>query len=333
MPNPAKMWKLPGDGADAPTATAVPSIRAVRLQGSPPSFLVWIFVAASGLASLGCARSDDPVAPSTDPVAEAQRALDVARARWSDAGLESYALRLARSCANHCTFGVVRVEVVNGTVRTITELPSWIPLAGALFQAYAFTVEDLFNEIQPHIELADRPHLFRVEYHADLGYPTSVRVSPPSSSSEGNSEVSFDVSSLTDIVPVEMAQQELDAARVRWSDAGIETYALELTRVCVNCVGAVKVEVRNGTVHSVTVAATGEPPPGYAASSYDFTILDLLARIQHYIYVAARPDHFAVSYDRVLGYPTTIRIIPHEISHSELLFNILSLTVLDDAGN
>lgn len=325
MPDPAAIsfqWRWASElGSEERTASGVPPPR--RYPGR-------VLVALSGLASLGCSGLFGP----HPDVARAQQELDAARARWNDAGTGSYLFELDRSLDQTCSGCIkieppAKVEVRADTVSLIT----WggIRLWDNASAEYAVTVPDLFDIIQARSDLADKPNSFFVEYDAALGYPTTIHITPQPPVSPDRGFVATIVSlTALDPLAVRRARERLDAARVRWSDAGIGSYAFELDKRCFCPPGwPVRIEVSAGMVRSVTHASTGEPAP---VGRFGVTVPDLFNSIQSSIGFAYRADFFFTAYHADLGYPTIIHVRPPML-HSGVSFEVLSLTIVDGSAN
>ena len=111
---------------------------------------------------------------------------------------------------------------------------------------------------------------------------------------------------------------ELDDARARWTRAGISDYNYELTISCF-CgeTGTFDVEVRNGAVVSVTPSAS----IGKTMDELFGVLADAYGR---------NADVTTVSYDALLGYPTSISIdYIRNVSDDELFYGVDSFERLN----
>lgn len=102
-----------------------------------------------------------------------REALEQARARWRAQGYDSYNFVLQRLC--FCGGGVEPATVVVRAGRriSVTVVATGQPVPEQWAQ-YFLTVEELFDFI---IDAWDRDaHKVSVQYHATLGYPTSIDI-------------------------------------------------------------------------------------------------------------------------------------------------------------
>ena len=91
-----------------------------------------------------------------------------------------------------------------------------------------------------------------------------------------------------------------------WEEAGIGTYRYMYQRLCF-CVNtdAVTIEVRDGSITSVTLVETGEPAEAVYLDTY-LTIDEIFEEIQDAI---ERDAHeLSVTYHETFGYPTSVDI-------------------------
>ena len=115
-------------------------------------------------------RSPDPTA-KPDPTEKLDR-ISRNRAKWSQAGIDTYRLTLQYGC--FCEFGngaPVNVRVVDGNVVEATVDGKPIPRRHR--QGFPMTVEALFDEAEAAKADADK---FEFEFDKVLGYPTMINV-------------------------------------------------------------------------------------------------------------------------------------------------------------
>jgi len=127
-------------------------------------------VAVAGLVLLslsGCSPTDPG---NLDDVTEAMQAN---RGKWRSQGIDSYEFVLRRLC--FCAGGTdpARLLVRSGTRLSVTDVTTGQPIPAEWAQYYP-TVDGLFEFIADAI--AQKAHSIEVEYHAVLGYPTSIRI-------------------------------------------------------------------------------------------------------------------------------------------------------------
>jgi len=119
--------------------------------------------------------------------------------------------------------------------------------------------------------------------------PTDGPVGPPPADASGT--------------PAERSP-ELDAARQRWEDAGLDAYRFTLQRICFcpspDYTGPFEVAVRHGAIDTVRLDGA------IVEDDRAVTVGDLFALLEEaYDREAERVD---VAFDPVLGYPTSISI-------------------------
>ncbi len=123
-----------------------------------------IFRALLVAVALTAAACDNPAGPSGD-LGENER-------RWVRQGITSYRLVFDRICfclTDHA--GRFEVTVIGGNVTSVRD-----PQTGrerGRFDEVAYTVPELFDVIEREEPEADE---LEAEYHAELGYPTLIRI-------------------------------------------------------------------------------------------------------------------------------------------------------------
>jgi hypothetical protein len=95
-------------------------------------------------------------------------------------------------------------------------------------------------------------------------------------------------------------------SRETWQDAGFDSYALTIERMCF-CpdIGPYVVTVIDGEVASVTSQGKDVPLDDELLRTWPLTVEDLFAEVDD---AQAHADDVAVRYDEELGYPTRIAI-------------------------
>jgi len=122
----------------------------------------------------------------------------------------------------------------------------------------------------------------------------------------------------------------LNAARTRWSSAGIRDYFYTLRQTCFcgpTLTNPVVVLVQGGRVARVTDQASGEPLPADALEGRALTVDDLFARLQQAVDEGAQ--EVRAEYDGVLAYPTRLYVDTSQlIADEELSIETSGLTAL-----
>ena len=109
-----------------------------------------------------------------NPLAEADRQLKAAEAKWKKKRPEHYSYTLQRSC--FCTPDYrkpIEIRVFRGKVQQASLLPEGTPLP-AERKAEALPVEGLFRMIREAI--VNKSASVTVKYNATYGYPTSISI-------------------------------------------------------------------------------------------------------------------------------------------------------------
>jgi hypothetical protein len=102
------------------------------------------------------------------------------------------------------------------------------------------------------------------------------------------------------------AQNQLDAAELRWANAGYVSYEYKLRRLCFCApehTHTLRVRVESGQVTSVFDLDTNLPA---TSTSLGFTVPQLFAIIQDAL--DRRAFRLAVEYEETLGYPSAIGV-------------------------
>lgn len=121
---------------------------------------------------------DKPVSPTKpivkNPLAEADRQLKAAEAKWKKKRPEHYSYTLQRSCFCAPDYRKpIEIRVFRGKVQQASLLPEGTPLP-AERKAEALPVEGLFRMIREAI--VNKSASVTVKYNATYGYPTSISI-------------------------------------------------------------------------------------------------------------------------------------------------------------
>jgi hypothetical protein len=183
----------------------------LELRRAIPFLAIPVLAFALAILVSGCAIGSSPAAapsspppsppaPSPTPVAEATNApkptekldrIGRNRARWDEAGIDSYRIALQYGC--FCEFGdgrPVDVRVVEGEV--VDVVADGKPVRKRQWQGFPMTVEALFDRAEAAKADADE---FDVEFDRELGYPTMISVDHDRNADDDEFQV--DVTSLT----------------------------------------------------------------------------------------------------------------------------------------
>jgi len=109
---------------------------------------------------------------ATGPHADLREELEAARARWNSQGYDDYTMELQRDCfcgPDHR--GPVLVTVRSGAVVERVYKESGQPVPGDIAPIFP-DVEGLFDFLEDALD--QDPAEARAEFHAELGYPTSM---------------------------------------------------------------------------------------------------------------------------------------------------------------
>jgi len=237
-----------------------------------------------------------PGATTTDPptgVEGATAALAAARARWAGWGATDYSYRFTNDCGE-CdpqTNNPKQVAVLAGQVLSVDD--------GSLL-----TVDEIFLSIE---EALTAGRLVEVTYDPETGLPVDVKIDMDMRPVDGGTH--WILEELTDLAPVESAQQLLEARRL-WETQGLDDYRFLMKVACecpergtfdVSVVGDQIVDVtrldapsNTGTVTPVTIDQTFDDLEEWFSDSenlIDEGILDVDLRI-----------------DPVMGYPRWVKL-------------------------
>ncbi|WP_420454637.1 DUF6174 domain-containing protein [Rubrivirga sp.] len=119
---------------------------------------------------------------------------------------------------------------------------------------------------------------------------------------------------------------DLDAARARWADAGLDAYAMTLQRICFcpspDYTGPFAVVVRDGAVESVRLDGAAVDDERGATVADLFDLID-----EAYEKGAAAVD---VTYDPEMGYPTSVGIdYDARMADEEIAYRVSDLRPAD----
>ena len=102
-----------------------------------------------------------------------QSELNASLARWESADVEDYRFRFQRLC--FCIFiDPVNIEVRGGEITSVVHADSGTVVDTTQMSGYFLTVDELFEVVQDAID--QEAYSLTVEYHAQLGYPTSIDI-------------------------------------------------------------------------------------------------------------------------------------------------------------
>lgn len=125
--------------------------------------------------------------------------------------------------------------------------------------------------------------------------------------------------------PAAERSPDLDAARARWADAGLDAYTMTLERICFcppDYRGPYQVVVRNGVLASVRLdGATLDPDRGVT--------VDALFQLIEEAY-EQEAEVVVVEFDAELGYPTSIGIdYSTMMADEEIAYRVSDLRAAD----
>ena len=209
------------------------------------------------------------------------------------------------------------IDVRQDVVTQVYSQQAGLPASGGSLDPAAFpTVPDLFATIEEAQNTTTTEA--SAKYNAKYGYPTSISISYNSTD-----HVEIEVPSMT---PYTILGYELDMNEALWDsyDESKDDYWFVESTMCFcspDYVTPKLIVVQNDTVVSTTDLATGAP----SAYNYD-TIPQLFRRIQTSI------DHYdvqiLVSYDKVLGYPSSISTNPaYGIADASVSISVSNVTL------
>ncbi len=100
-----------------------------------------------------------------------QASLNSARAAWNSSGVTTYSFTMLRSCL--CTGGaqIARVEVVNGNIVSLTDVPTGTPVSAPSDTLFR-TFNGLFDLVQDIIR-AD-PDALSLTWQSQIGHPVQI---------------------------------------------------------------------------------------------------------------------------------------------------------------
>ncbi len=119
---------------------------------------------------------------------------------------------------------------------------------------------------------------------------------------------------------------EFEAARARWSEAGLDAYRMTLQRICFcpmpDYTGPFDVVVRNGAIETVTLeGAAVDVERGETVEA----LFDLIAEAY-----AQGAESIAVEYDAEWGYPTSVGIdYSTQMADEEIAYRVSDLRPAD----
>ena len=136
-------------------------------------------VTSLGMCAAPSVMASEKAVPPTKPIvknplAEADRQLKAAQAKWQKKRPQHYAYTLQRSC--FCTEEYrkpIEIRVFGNKVQQATLQPEGTPLS-AERKSEAMTVEGLFRMIREAI--VNKSASVTVKYNATYGYPTSISI-------------------------------------------------------------------------------------------------------------------------------------------------------------
>jgi hypothetical protein len=102
-----------------------------------------------------------------------QSELNANLAVWQSANIEDYQFRFQRLC--YCVFiDPVIIDVRDGDIASVILADSGTVVDTTQMGGHFLTIAGLFEVIQDAID--QEAHSLTVEYHAQLGYPTSIEI-------------------------------------------------------------------------------------------------------------------------------------------------------------
>lgn len=159
--------------------------------------------------------------------ADPQPALDAAKARWAQQGLQDYRFAVQRSCFCPSTYTRrYRIDVVGGKA---FDAPRWVDDID--------TVPKLFAVVQRQI---DGDGELSVTYDDATGMPTSIGADPIPEAVDDEFGITAGALAkgsdhprpVDDDIEDGTAEQRLTEARARWQEAGLRRYRYRLRRLC-----------------------------------------------------------------------------------------------------
>ena len=121
------------------------------------------------------------VTPTPEPVydvEEARAELATARKRWESNGSADYDLESLVLCLCPESNRPLKITVRGGTIESVIDLESGMALTNEYYvETYTYkTVRGRFDQIARALSGPSPAYSLRVEYHPDLGYPTSMGI-------------------------------------------------------------------------------------------------------------------------------------------------------------
>ncbi|UCD24069.1 MAG: hypothetical protein JSW51_13740 [Gemmatimonadota bacterium] len=114
-----------------------------------------------------------PLTACSEPHGPEQSELNANFAKWQSANVGDYEFRFQRLC--FCAFiEPVTIEVRAGQIASVVHADSGTVVDTTQLSWYFLTVDGLFEAVQDAIDR--EAHSLTVEYHVQLGYPTSIDI-------------------------------------------------------------------------------------------------------------------------------------------------------------
>ena len=244
---------------------------------------------------------------------EERAKFEAALATWSENGQAQYTFGYGLQC--ECWQGPWDIVVENGDMQSFMVddgEPGEDP-------PYA-TVEAVFDEIRATIDEGRVP--VKVRYDDLTGVPQEYVWNEPELPVDGGFVFVLEYFEPRDGGPDRtMARVELEEARARWSEAGLDDYdyTYEIGCFCVSS-GPFEVEVERGEITSIT----GPPDEGLDdafLAEVVVTVDELFATIDEAIDTA---EAFTLRFDETLGYPTLF-----DVDYSSMIADDEATHILD----
>ena len=193
----------------------------------------------------------------------------------------------------------MRIRVEGGQIVSVTDVSSGQPVSAPGGLEYQ-TVQGLFGWIGERLDR--NPEFVELAFDPETGYPSAASFNYIIQMYD--EEEAFVIEELEQIDIYGALQLELDAARARWENTGLESYGFRFNWQCFcldEYVAPVTVSVVNGDVQSVIRIEDGEPVAEHLFDGF-VTVEALFERLQDAI--DGRSASIRVEFDPENGLPT-----------------------------
>ncbi|KAG7340958.1 hypothetical protein IV203_030575 [Nitzschia inconspicua] len=248
---------------------------------------------------------------STYNTTELFHELMLAMNNWNKQMVTHYEITTQRDCLCQAKYlQPLKIEVNQTEIVNVRDVSDGLISDLDVLRFSVFTVDELFDVIQ-HAIHQNFPG-FRVGYHPEYGYPTSIYFIDDSTNQVDDGNFILDVSNF---LPLSQWQMELDHALDLWNDHDMSHYGYSFQRRCEDCppeyTQPMRIIVEEGQLKEATYLETLDPvPQSVVDQGGSPTIVQIFDLVQEAI--DSRATGMIANYNNVMGYPVFF-FVDHDI--------------------